>query len=436
MNVARSVEQALKLALFLLVICDFLVQVAVCCGPGRRSGRRARARRLIPLVYKQHIPNVNEHTLGASGLPEGRILNGDDRFKELVVNYNQDIIFKDDEGTGSDRVMTKVRYNAVDKIVRINEDLQHMMRLKEKLNTLAISVMNQWPGVRLRVLDSWEELDGQHSPDSLHYEGRAVDITTSDRDRSKYGMLARLAVEAGFDWVYYESRSHIHCSVKSESSEAAKSGGCFPGSSLVRTPSGVLPLTSLRPGQQVLSWDSAQGQFVYSDVLLFLDSDPFTSRSFYRVRTDSGAELSLTESHLIYVGQAMAATYAGRLRVGDRVWLRGADPRGGNSSLLHSEEVTDLRMVRHQGFFAPLTRQGNVVVDDFVVSCYAVVDSEAMANAAFLPLRWWTSFTSWLTEGATVSSARSDEGTQGVHWYAKLLYSLARYFLPSHLMYT
>ncbi|XP_025016100.1 sonic hedgehog protein isoform X2 [Tetranychus urticae] len=241
------------------------------CGPGRSGGRRRIPRKTTPLVLEQHIPNVSENTLSASGPSEGKINETDSRFTKLVPNYNPDIVFKDEEGTGIDRIMTT--------------------RLKEKLDILASLVQNHWPGIKLRVIEAWDD-GSQFNPDSLHYEGRAADITTSDKDNSKYGVLARLAVIAGFDWVLYESRYHVHVSVKSDKAALSRSEGCFTGDSLVYTRTGPVALSKVNVGQEILSLDS-NGQFTYTTQRFMQSSKSSITLSQPKLETNQDDRLSL-----------------------------------------------------------------------------------------------------------------------------------------------
>lgn len=90
--------------------------VAQACGPGRSGFRRGRLRKLKPMILHQCVPSVSEHTLGASGKPEGAVGRHDRRFRELVQNENPDIEFREgelrdrkiSERRGANRMMTQV----------------------------------------------------------------------------------------------------------------------------------------------------------------------------------------------------------------------------------------------------------------------------------------------------------------------------------------
>ncbi|KAM8830773.1 LOW QUALITY PROTEIN: desert hedgehog protein [Synchiropus picturatus] len=405
-------------------------------GPGPGYGVRPRARKLAAMHYKQFFPNFSENNLGASGRAEGKVTRTSDRFTQLVCNYNPDIVFKDEENTNADRFMTK--------------------RCKESVNRLAIAVMNQWPGVHLRVTEAWDE-DGHHPPGSLHYEGRAVDITTDDRDTEKYGLLAQLAVEAGFDWVHYESKYHVHCSVKADHSVAVEKGGCFPGRALVTVAGrGQASLESLAAGESILAL-SATGQVVFSPVISFLHRDPDARSTFLSLSTDEGYVLTLTAQHLLFLDPRCGANtaryrarFASRAEPGACVLVH---PPGGP---VRASRIRSLWSQRAMGVFAPLTLEGTLFVDGVLASSYALVEDHVLAHWAFGPLRLLSlllvadrltpahgqkSNTSDLQtcglegELQLKRSAADQAGSQnpgnpaGLHWYARFLYLLGSVFL-------
>lgn len=215
-----------------------------------------------------------------------------------------------------------------------------------------------------------------------------------------------------------------------ESAATDKHTGCFTGQSKVVLEDGRQKnMSQVTVGDRIQSVDD-QGNLVYSEVLMFLDREPEEKTRFVSLKTEDGASLTLTASHLVYAGapdcwdlQCMSPVYAGNVEKGQNLMVR-------EKSLVASP-VLSVTSSHQTGVFAPLTRAGNLVVDGVLASCYAVIDSQSIAHAAFAPVRWYYSLAASL--GGS-SEPRTVWRPTGVHWYPNLLYSLARLVVPGHLV--
>ena len=104
------------------------------------------------------------------------------------------------------------------------EDILMHPSMVRPLSRLSQLVLAEWDGeASLRVTDAYDSLleHDLNQPDlnrkySLHFEGRAIDLTLWPVDRSRYGRLCALAICAGFDWVHHEV-THCHASIQAES---------------------------------------------------------------------------------------------------------------------------------------------------------------------------------------------------------------------------
>lgn len=129
--------------------------------------------------------------------------------------------------------------------------------------------------------------------------------------------------------------------------------------------------------------------------------------------------------------------YAEKININDILLVRE------NNSLVE-DVVERIEPILLTGVYAPLTKTGTILVNDVAVSCYAVVDSQSIAHWSFAPVRiivniqesferLWHIIGKPLT-GWELSTSRSYiPPDNGEYWYARMLYSVAEYLIPSHL---
>ena len=104
------------------------------------------------------------------------------------------------------------------------------------------------------------------------------------------------------------------------------------------------------------------------------------------------------------------------------------------------DQIVSVNYAVRDGIYAPLTREGNIVVDSVVASCYALISDHELAHSAFAPIRWLSYAREWifgLQPTFQIERNLEDSSTAGrqIHWYASLLYTIGRFILPSGYLY-
>lgn len=171
---------------------------------------------------------------------------------------------------------------------------------------------------------------------------------------------------------------------------------CFPGDSLVITPTGKKLISHLEVGDKVLTV-SRMGLVIFEEIYMLGHKDFHSVGLFLRIHTLSNATLRLTHDHQIsftsQVDQAPKYGPAAAVKVGDYVHVVSED-----NTIVSLSKVTAVEEIFAQGYFNPYTMEGNIIVDGIVASCHSSFILDNLFNrmgisipagyqAVFAPLR-------------------------------------------------
>ncbi|CAF3294188.1 unnamed protein product [Rotaria sp. Silwood2] len=186
---------------------------------------------------------------------------------------------------------------------------------------------------------------------------------------------------------------------------------CFSGRSTVRTRDGKdISLSNIQIGQEVLV--SNRNKLIFQPIYDIIHREntkfyTFIHLTIFNHYENSTQSIEISSKHLIFKYGLLDPIFASEIQIGDHLQLV-------NQFEIIPGKVIHIDEIISQGYCAPLTFSGTIVVNNLVSSNYAEVRNHHLAHLAMQPYRWWRN-----TFGPT-QTIQTD-----LNWYISILYNFA-----------
>jgi len=188
---------------------------------------------------------------------------------------------------------------------------------------------------------------------------------------------------------------------------------------------------NLEIGDKVKTLDS-NGKLTETDVIMMMDisEEDFL---FFNIKTYSNKNIRVSGSHLMAIENGRYK-FAKNLNRDETIITFDFEKQ-----VKIEEKIESILIEEVDGYAAPLTMSGNLLVNGILTSSYAVIDSHDLAHAVMSPVRWWYTLANTLAHSlpqTLSSSIQIEKQMNGTHWFPSILHSVTNnYFgkvVPLH----
>ena len=236
----------------------------------------------------------------------------------------------------------------------------------------------------------------EHMKKALDSSGFSVQSEKLEQEKRDIEDLLKEKDLKGEQKVKYETMlKEVNDEIDDEKRKRAAQGGCFPGSSTFTDEYGLRrEMHSLKIGEKVQV--AAEGTICLEPVITFIHREQEKLQDFLSITTTKSNSLKMTEDHLLFVEKngLSQAIPARNVRIGDTVYVK-------QDGLMRTATVQDISTVYEKGVYAPVTRNGTILINDVHTSCYFDVLSHKWSHRVMGVLRaayhvspeilWWIS---------------------------------------------